>query len=452
MTKSDSNVAEVPRQNWFTGENSAVMWFLLIAAALLVLGVTAGLILALEFVFPDLFAGVGFLVFGRLRQAHTNTVMFAFLSTGMMGTWYYIVPQLTGRKLWNEGLGTAAAILWGVTVLAGVILLFAGQSQGREYAEMLWIIDVGVIVVLIMNLVNLFMTISKRVERKMYVSLWYISGTLIWFPLLYFIGNVMWNVPSGALTGIDDAIFNWFYGHNVLGLWFTTGFLAVIYYIVPRETHTPLYSLVLSLFAFWGIALFYTGVGGHHLEWAPIPYWLKTIAVAESIGMIIVIVAFMSNIWLTMRGSWNKIFTSIPLRFVVVGWAAYILVSYQGSHLALRSINLLFHFTQYVPGHSHLSLLFFAASTLIGGHLLHRPARAQRPVVQHYPGERWVHPIRNRVHLLLWRLPAGWGCTRRIVGTRGSAGLDGAARAEAVYGSASGRRRGVVDQLHHLCL
>jgi cbb3-type cytochrome c oxidase subunit I len=252
-------------------------------------------------------------------------------------------------------------------VIVGVVLLLAGDTQSREYAEMVWGVDVAVMVVLISNMINILMTISKRVEKKLYVSLWYITGTVIWFPLLYFIGNVMWNPPTGALTGINDAIFNWFYGHNVLGLWFTTGLLAAIYYIVPRETRTPLYSQFLSLIAFWGIALFYTGVGGHHLEWAPIPYWLKTIAVAESIGMILVIVAFMMNIWLTMRGNWNRFVTSIPLRFTIVGWAAYILVSYQGSHQAIRSINLLTHFTQYVPGHAHLSLLFFSASVIMGG-------------------------------------------------------------------------------------
>ena len=144
--------------------------------------------------------------------------------------------------------------------------------------------------------------------------------------------------------------------------------LPVIYYIVPKETRTPLYSHFLSLIAFWGIAFFYTGVGAHHLLWAPIPYWLKTVAVAESIGMILPVVAFMMNIFLTMRGNWNRFLTSIPLRFVVTGWAAYILVSYQGSHQALRSINLLTHFTQYVPGHAHLALLFFCR---LGGHGRH---------------------------------------------------------------------------------
>jgi cbb3-type cytochrome c oxidase subunit I len=348
-------------------ENSAAVNYMLSAAIWLVLGVLMGLTLALQFVFPDLARGVSWLVFGRLRQAHTNTVMFAWLSGAMMGMWLYIVPRLTGRKLWSERLGNVCMILWNLALVFGIVGLLSGHSQSREYAEMLWGVDIGVMIVLILNMINIYMTISHRVEPKLYVSLWYISGTVIWMPLLYFIGNVMWHPATGALTGINDTIFNWFYGHNVLGLWFTTGLLAVIYYIVPRETHTPLYSHVLSLVAFWGIVLFYTGVGAHHLLWAPIPYWLKTIAVAESIGMILPVVAFMMNILLTMRGNWNRFVSSLPLRFAVTGWAAYVLVSYQGSHEALRTINLLTHFTQYVPGHAHLALLFFSASTLIGG-------------------------------------------------------------------------------------
>jgi cbb3-type cytochrome c oxidase subunit I len=351
----------------FTKQDSASTNFILSAALWLIVGVVMGLILALEFVFPDLFRGIPWLVFSRLRQAHTNTVMFAWLSGGMMGLWLYIVPRLTGRRLWSEVLGNICVILWNMALLVGIIGILFAYTQSREYAELIWIIDVGVLVVLVLNLINLYITIANRIERKLYVSLWYISGTLVWMPILYFIGNVMWNPSTGALTGINDTIFNWFYGHNVLGLWFTTGLLPVIYYVVPKETRTPLYSHFLSLIAFWGIAFFYTGVGAHHLLWAPIPYWLKTIAVADSIGMILPVVAFMVNIFMTMRGNWNRFMTSIPLRYIVTGWAAYILVSYQGSHQALRGINLITHFTQYVPGHAHLSLLFFAASVIIGG-------------------------------------------------------------------------------------
>ncbi len=347
-------------------DDTASLVFFLGAVIMIVLGVTEGLIMVIQFVFPDFLAGIPFLVFGRIRQSHTNTVMFAFLSMGQLGFWYFVVPRLTGRKLWSEHLGVIAAVLWWGAVFVGTTGEMFGWSQGREYAEMVYGVDVAIIVVCILNIVNLFMTISKRVEQKLYAVLWYITGGLMWFPMLYFIGNVMWNPPSGALTGINDSIFNWFYGHNVLGLWFTPGLLPVIYYLVPRETQTPLYSHFLSLIAFWGLVLFYTGVGGHHLEWAPIPYWVKTIAVAESLGMSITIVAFMMNIWLTMRGNWNKIMTSIPLRFAIVSFFAYVAVSYQGTHEALRSINLLTHFTQYVTSHAHLSLLFFGASAVMG--------------------------------------------------------------------------------------
>jgi cbb3-type cytochrome c oxidase subunit I len=343
------------------------MNFMLAATIWLIVGVSMGLVLALEFVFPDLFRGVSWLVFGRLRQAHTNTVMFAFLSGGMMGIWLYIVPRLTGRQLWSEALGNLCVVLWNFALLIGIVGLLNGYTQSREYAELVWVVDVAVVVVLILNLVNIYMTVAHRVEPKLYVSLWYISGTVIWMPMLYFIGNVMWNPPTGALTGINDSIVGWFYGHNVLGLWFTTGLLPVVYFIVPKETNTPLYSHALSLFAFWGIAFFYTGVGGHHLLWAPIPYWLKTIAIADSIGMLLPVIAFMMNVYLTMRGNWNRVFSSIPLRFTLTGWAAYILTSFQGTHEAFRAVNELTHFTQYVPGHAHLGLLLFAASVIVGG-------------------------------------------------------------------------------------
>lgn len=348
-------------------ENSAAANFMLTSAGWLIFGVLMGLTLAIEFVFPDFANGIPELVFGRLRQAHTNTVMFAWLSGGMMGLWLYIVPRLTGRKLWSEVLGNITMIMWNIAVGIGIVGILLANTQSREYAEMMWPVDVLVVITLILNLINIYMTVKYRTEPKFYVSLWYIIGSVIFMPILYFIGNVMWNPTTGALTGINDTIVGWFYGHNVLGLWFTTGLLAVIYYVVPRETKTPLYSHILSLIGFWGILLFYTGVGAHHLLWAPIPYWLKTIAVAESIGMILPVLAFGMNIFLTMRGNWNKFITSIPLRFVITGWAAYVLVSFQGSNEALRGVNLVTHFTQYVPSHAHLALLFFSATTIMGG-------------------------------------------------------------------------------------
>jgi cbb3-type cytochrome c oxidase subunit I len=348
-------------------DNSAAMTFLVSAAVWLVIGTIFGLLLTIEFVFPDFAKGIAQVVFPRLRQAHVNTVLFAWLSGAMMGIWLYIVPRLTGRKIYSETLGVLCAVAWNLSVAVGIIAIMYGHTQSREYAEMLWGVDVAVMAVLLANEFNILMTIRRRVEPNLYVSLWFIIATVVLFPLVYFIGNVMWQPATGALMGINDATINWFYGHNVLGLWFTTGLLAVIYYIVPKETGMPLYSASLSLIAFWGTLFFYTGVGAHHLLWAPIPPWLKTIAVAESIGMVIPVLATLFNIMLTMRGNWSHTRSSVPLLYVLTGWAAYILVSFQGTNEALRGVNELTHFTQYVPGHAMLGLLFFSASCCIAG-------------------------------------------------------------------------------------
>ncbi len=355
----------VPR--WLTQENSASANWILSSAVWVVLGASMGLVLALEFLLPNLFQGVPYLTFSRLRQAHVNTVVFGFVSTGMIGLWFYIVPQLTGRQLWSEFIGNVAMLAWNGAVGVGVGAILLGFSQGREYAEFIYGVDVGIMAVLILNAINVWATIAQRVEPKMFVSLWYIGATVIVFPIVYFVGNVMWNPPTGAFQGINDVVFNWFYGHNILGMWLTLGVVPIIYYIISKVTDTPVYSHVIGLIGFWTILLFYNGLGGHHLEWAPIYPYVKNLAIAFSIGMIIPVAAVLVNWLFTLRGNWGKVFTSIPLALIVISAIAYILVSFQGVHMALRAFNFLEHFGQYVPGHAHLGILFFSGVGVIGG-------------------------------------------------------------------------------------
>jgi cytochrome c oxidase cbb3-type subunit I/II len=219
----------------------------------------------------------------------------------------WVTPRLCAIPLYRPKLAILTAVLWNGAILGGIIWILLGGSQGREYAELPWAIDVAAIITLLLLGYIVFGTILKRREKKLYVSLWYYMGTLLWFPIVYFIGNVMWQPPAGALNGVQDAIFNWCYGHNVLGLWFTTLGIPAWYYFVLKMTNRPLYSHLLSLIAFFTIAFFYTGVGAHHLLQAPIPEWLKTIAVIMSILMIVPVVTFATNILLTLRGSWHKL-------------------------------------------------------------------------------------------------------------------------------------------------
>ncbi len=345
-------------------EDRAAKTYMVSAIVWLVLAITLGLLQATEFIAPDFASGIPWMVFPRLRQAHVNGLAFGWLSLAMVGGWYYIIPRLTKTKIYSETLGLVVAYAWNLALAIGVGGLFFGWTQAREYAELAWPIDIGIVILLVATAFNLFMTIGRREEKDLYVSLWYIMGTLIWFPIVFSIGNVIWAPPTGALTGLNDAIWGWFYGHNILGLWFTTGSIPLLYYIVPKEVKRPLYAYTLALIAFWFLAFFYTAVGTHHILQAPVPEWLKVISVVTSIGLLIPVTAFVVNMFMTVRGSWRAAFYSIPLRFALTGAFWYMAVSLQGSLQALRGFNQFIHFTNWSVAHAHLALLGFVAYTM----------------------------------------------------------------------------------------
>jgi len=360
---------------------SAIFWLLF--------AISLGLLQAIEFIAPDFAAGIPWLVFPRMRQAHVNGLAFGWLSMAMVGGWYYVVPRLTKTKLYSETLAVVVAWAWNVALFVGLAGLFAGWTQAREYAELAWPIDIAIMAVLLLTAFNIMMTIVRREEKELYVSLWYIMGSVIWFPIVFAIGNVIWAPPTGALLGLNDAIWGWFYGHNVLGLWFTTGAIPLLYFIVPKEVKRPLYAYKLALIAFWFLAFFYTAVGTHHILQAPVPEWLKTISVVTSIGLLIPVTAFIVNMFMTVRGSWRAAFHSIPLRFALTGTMWYLLVSLQGALQALRGFNQFIHFTNWTVAHAHLALLGFVAYTMWGAVYYVFPRITGRPLYS----ERlaWTH-------------------------------------------------------------
>jgi cytochrome c oxidase cbb3-type subunit I/II len=338
------------------GDRAAKTWFFF-AALWFPVFASLGFILAVKFFYPQFLGGEIWDTFGRFRPAHVNGVLFGFVTSALLGIMFYIVPRLCGRALKFAQMVRVTAIVWNASVLAGIIWITLRGSQGREYAELPFAIDVLIMLSLIAMAVVVFATVLARREKKLYISLWYYMGTLLWFPIVYFIGNVMWHPASGALNGTVDAIFNWYYGHNVLGLWFTTLGIPAWYYFVPKIIHKPLYSHLLSLIAFFTIGFFYTGVGSHHLLQSPIPEWAKTTAVVMSILMLVPVLAFLVNIGLTMRGAWHKLIGDHSLQFIFAGFVMYFLASLQGSLQALRDTNAFLHFSQWPVGHAHLALL-----------------------------------------------------------------------------------------------
>ena len=259
--------------------NSAALAFIVAASIWFVIGTFYGLFSAIHLVAPEFFNNIAWLVFGRTRPSHVNTVIYGFVANMLIGCGVYYTPALLGTKLWSEPLGWVSFVLWNVVVLSGPVGFAFGYSQGREYAEYIWTADALLVAAVLTMLFNAIMTLRQREISTLYVSVWYFVGTFLWTAWSYPIGNVMWHPATGAMPGLVDSIYLWYYGHNLVGLLLTPLAVAVAYFVVPRVTQRPLYSHALSLVGFWTLIAIYSHIGGHHILQAPIPNWLRTISI-----------------------------------------------------------------------------------------------------------------------------------------------------------------------------
>jgi len=313
----------------------------------------AGLFAAMEFSNPDLVHNIPQFSMPHLRMWHVNAVAIGWLSMGYVSSIFYMVPNLCKTKLYSERLGNFTMWAWNLVMVAAMGTLLNGNTEGREYAELGAILDVLVVIALCSVTFNIVMTVAHRKVQKLYVSLWYFLGSLFWFPLVYIIGQRTFV----ALPGLNDAIVGWFYGHNILGMWFTTVGVGMMYYLIPRFTQAPLYSHGLSMLGFWGIALFYAPTGTHHITQSPVPEWLKAIAIISSIFLLVPVLTVLTNFFMTMKGKWQMVVTDLPLRFAATSCIFYLITCTQGPFQATRWVNWYLHFTQWVVGHAHLALL-----------------------------------------------------------------------------------------------
>jgi len=360
--------------------HSTAKAFLAAGAFWFLAGAVMGLIAAIHLVAPEFFNNIPFLVFGRTRPVHVNTVVFGFVAGTLIGCAHYYVPALLRTRLWSEPLGWVSWGFWNLTVLSGFFTFPFGLTQGREYAEYLWLFDVSLVLAMLAMIVNFTMTISTRTENILYVSVWYALGACLWSAGNYPIGNVMWHPLTGALPGLLDSIFLWFYGHNLVGLLLTPLSIAVAYFVIPRVAGTPLYSHTLSLIGFWTLVALYAHIGGHHILQAPIPNWLKTVSVVDSVAMIVPVFTVLANIWLTARGRGGALWRDPAARFVMAGAVWYLVTCIQGPVQSLPSVQKITHFTNWTIGHAHIAVLGFSGLIALGGlwHIL--PLVTGRPL------------------------------------------------------------------------
>ena len=328
-----------------------ILWYFGCAAFWLLFGTTVGEYLGIKFVSPDV-DHLSWLSFGRLRPVHTNSVFWGWASLGMLGLGYYIVPMVSNTQLASVKKGWYALYLINAAVILGSILLMAGiNNGGGEYREYIWPVMLLFGVGLILTLINFIQTIAKRQTKEIYISNWYIVSAIMFALTITVVAYVpIWQ------DGLGETIIQGYYMHQGVGMWFMLFTLGIVYYMLPQQLNRPIYSYSLGILAFWTQILFYTLIGTHHFVFSAIPWWLQTVAIVGSVGMIIPVVAGTTNFIMTFKGAWHKIAGSYTLPFFLVGIIFYFTGSMQGTAEAFRSTNLMWHFTDFTVAHSHLTM------------------------------------------------------------------------------------------------
>jgi cytochrome c oxidase cbb3-type subunit 1 len=358
--------------------------FILTSAFWFAAATSFGIIGAGYLIAPDFLANIEYIHFGRIRPMHINAVLFGFVTPGLLAAAFYYIPKLLQTELFSQKLGVFTAIFWNITVAAGIIGISLGYTQGREYAELPWTVDIMVVISFALVVFNILMTIRRRKESILFVSIWYATAAVILTSLTYCLGNVIWKPDTGALQGIPDAILLWFYGHNIFGLLLTPMGLGVAYYVLPIATRSPLYSHTLSLLGFWSLIIVYTHIGTHHLLQVPVPTWLKTISIVDSVAMVIPVMIVLINLWYTVKGKLGAIHADIGAKFVFTGTIYYFFVNIQGSMMALPHVQRITHFNNWVVGHAHIGVLGFAGVTALGGLYFILPRITGKPLYSRF--------------------------------------------------------------------
>ena len=328
-----------------------ILWYFGCAALWLLFGTTVGEYVGIKFVAPDV-DHVSWLSFGRLRPVHTNAVFWGWASLGMLGLGYYIVPMVSNAPLASIKKGWYALCLINAAVILGTIFLMAGiNNGGGEYREYIWPVMLLFGIGLILTLINFIQTIAKRQTKEIYISNWYIVSAIMFAITITVVAYIpIWQ------DGLGETITQGYYMHQGVGMWFMLFTLGIVYYMLPQQLNRPIYSYSLGILAFWTQILFYTLIGTHHFVFSAIPWWLQTIAIVGSVGMVIPVVAGTTNFIMTFKGAWHKIAGSYTLPFFLVGIIFYFTGSLQGTAEAFRSTNLMWHFTDFTVAHSHLTM------------------------------------------------------------------------------------------------
>ena len=326
-----------------------------------IIGMTVGLLIAFQLFSPEANLGNQYTTFGRIRPLHTNAVIFAFVGNGIFMGIYYSLQRLLKARMFSDALSNIHFWGWQLIIVAAAITLPLGLTTSHEYAELEWPIDIAITLIWVVFGINMFGTIIKRRERHMYVAIWFYIATFVTVAVLHIVNS--FQLPISAFksyylyAGVQDALVQWWYGHNAVAFFLTTPYLGMMYYFLPKMANRPIYSYKLSILHFWSLIFIYIWAGPHHLLYSSLPGWAQSLGVAFSVMLIAPSWGGMINGLLTLRGAWDKVRDDAILKFMVVGITAYGMATFEGPLLSLKQVNGIAHFTDWIVAHVHVGAL-----------------------------------------------------------------------------------------------
>lgn len=345
----------------FNYDNRIVRNFAFATMLWAIVGMLVGVIISFQIFIPELNLGIEYTTFGRLRPLHTNAVIFAFVGNGIFTGVYYSLQRLTKARMFSDKLSNIHFWGWQLIIVAAAITLPLGLTSSKEYAELEWPIDIAITLVWVIFGINMFGTIIKRRERHMYVAIWFYIATFVTVAVLHIVNSIALPVDLfksySAYAGVQDALVQWWYGHNAVAFFLTTPYLGLMYYFIPKAAKRPVYSYRLSIVHFWALIFLYIWAGPHHLLYTALPDWAQSLGVVFSIMLIAPSWGGMINGLLTMRGAWDKVRDEPILKFMIVALTAYGMATFEGPLLSLKEVNSIAHFTDWIVGHVHIGAL-----------------------------------------------------------------------------------------------
>lgn len=347
----------------FHYDNKVVRNFGIAAVSFGIIGFLVGLIVALKLIFPEFLGFIPELSYGRLRPLHTNAVIFAFAGNAIFYGVYYSLPRLVKAPMWSPLLSKIHFWGWQSIILSAVITLPLGMNTSKEYAELEWPIDIAITVVWVIFGINMIMTILKRREKHLYVAVWFYIATFITVAVLHVVNS--FEVPAtmfksySLYAGVQDALVQWWYGHNAVAFFLTTPFLGIMYYFIPKAAGRPIFSYRLSIVHFWSLIFIYIWAGPHHLLYTALPGWAQALGTVFSLMLIAPSWGGMLNGLLTLRGAWDRVREDPVLKFLVVGVTSYGMVTFEGPMLSIANVSAIAHYSDYIIGHVHNGALMW---------------------------------------------------------------------------------------------